>query len=377
VNILHVNMSLDSVNGGTVERIRQLHISMQQLGGVSSHVLSIATGESPALSPSDDVTLLPCWNRRWYLPAPKFFTMYRWVCWADVIHIMNHWTIFNAIIYWMARMMGKPYVICPAGALPLFGRSTGFKRWYNRLVGKALVKNSAAAITIAADEIKELNKYGVPEERIQHIPNGVRFDDFSCSDGQAFRDVIGLGSADFLLFVGRLNAIKGPDILLDAFVEMSSRFPLLHLVFAGPDGGLLEDMKSKAVKEGVADRVHFAGFVAGHLKASAYHGASLLVVPSRQEAMSIVALEGAVCGIPVLLTDQCGFDALAQHGAARLTQANPSSIAEAIIELMADSELRKEMGRRGRCLAIECYTWDIAARRCVDMFESVLGATRR
>jgi len=377
MNVLHVNMSLDSVTGGgTVERIRQLHEAMQNMEGISSRVISVAVADSSALPESENVVLLPCWNRRWYLPAPKLITMYKMVRQADVVHLMNHWTILNAMIYWMARMTRTPYVICPAGALPLFGRSQGFKFWYNRLVGTALVKKSAAAIVVAEDEVEVLTQYGVMKEDIKHIPNGVRLEDFNYDDEQLFRKHAGVGDANYLLFVGRLNEIKGPDILLNAFISISSTFPELHLVFTGPDGGLLDELKSKTEQGDLEARVHFAGYAGGELKSSAYHGASLLVVPSRQEAMSIVALEGAVCAIPVLLTDRCGFDLLAESGAARLTEADSCSIAKVISELMTDTDLRNEMGAKGKALATNSFTWDIAARRHVTLFRQCLESSR-
>jgi len=374
MNILHVNMSLDPVTGGgTVERIRQLHEAMGEMEGITSRVLSVAVADSSALPESENVVLLPCWSRRWYLPAPKLFAMYHMVRQADVIHLMNHWTIINAMIYWMARLAGKPYVICPAGALPLFGRSQGFKRWYNKVVGSALVKNAAAAIVVAEDETEALNQYGIFADHIQHIPNGVRVADFSCTDERLFREYAGIGHADYILFVGRLNEIKGPDILLDAFITLSVAYPDLHLVFAGPDGGMLDRLKRAAAQADLTERVHLCGYAGGELKSSAYHGASLLVVPSRQEAMSIVALEGAICGRAVVLTDRCGFDALAEAGAARLTDADSGSIANVISELMADANLRKSMGVKGQELALNSYTWSIAARRHVELFRQCMN----
>jgi len=370
MNILHVNMSLDSVTGGgTVERIRQLHLAMSALPGICSRVLSLQLSATPALPESDDVVLLPCWSRRWYLPAPKLLTMYRMVRQADVIHLMNHWTFINAAIYWLARLTRTPYIICPAGALPLFGRSQGFKRWYNRLVGTALVRNCAAAIAISEDEIPLLQTYGVVQEHILHIPNGVREQDFCCSDTGLFRQQVEIADEAYLLFVGRLNQIKGPDLLLDAFVSIADQFPHLHLIFAGPDGGMLDSLQQAATESGLIKRIHFAGYVGGELKSSAYHGASLLVVPSRQEAMSIVALEGAVCGIPVVLTDCCGFDQLRSAGAALLAEASAPSLAENIVVLMADEELRMQMGKSGRRFALERYTWHIAAGRYIEIFK--------
>ncbi len=370
MNILHVNMSLDPVSGGgTVERIRQLHESMRKMEGTASRILSVSVAASSALPESADVVLLPCWNRRWYLPAPKLLAIYRMVCRADIIHLMNHWTIINAIVYWIARLAKKPHVVSPAGALSIFGRSKMFKLCYNRLVGRALIGNAVAAIAITEDEVETLRRHGVSAERIEHIPNGVRLEDFACEDEDPFRKHAGLGDADYLLFVGRLNEIKGPDLLLDAFIKLSADFPELHLVFAGPDGGMGELLKKRAREEGLVDRVHFAGYVGGELKSSAYHGASLLVVPSRQEAMSIVALEGAVCGVPVVLTDRCGFDALAEAGAARLSGADSSELAKVVGGLMTDPDLRNEMGGKGRRLAAASYTWDIAAERHLKLFK--------
>jgi len=368
MHILHVNMSLDSVTGGgTVERVRQLHLAISILPGVQSRVLSLKLSTTPALTESGDVVFLPCWSKRWYVPAPKLLTMYRLVREADVVHLMNHWTFINAIIYWLARLTDTPYIICPAGALPLFGRTQGFKRWYNRLVGAALVRNCSAAIAIAADEAAVLQQYGVASERIFHIPNGVREMDFSFDDASLFRQNVGIEDDPYVLFVGRLNEIKGPDLLLDAFVSIANQFSHLHLVFAGPDGGMLEALQQAAKAAELDERIHFAGYAGGDLKSSAYYGASLLVVPSRQEAMSIVALEGAVCGIPVVLTDQCGFDQLRDAGAALLAEASSASLAESIASLVADEKLRRQMGVAGRRFALEKYTWNIAAGHYIEI----------
>lgn len=372
MNILHVNMSLDAVTGGgTVERIRQLHQSMSAMEGVHSRILSVAIGEKPALSSFDDIVLLPCWSSRWYLPAPKLGTIWRMVREADMVHLMNHWTILNALVYWMARLSGTPYVVCPAGALPLFGRSQGFKRWYNRLVGRALVRNASAAIVIAEDETKQLNEYGVDSEQVCHIPNGVRPEDFECREARLFRELAGISGGEYLLFVGRLNEIKGPDLLLEAFIDIAVDFPDLHLAFAGPDGGMLEMLKGRAAEAGLESRVHFAGYTGGRIKSSAYHGAKMLVVPSRSEAMSIVALEAVMCATPVVLTDRCGFEALAEAGAGRECEAKAASIAGALRELLPDEPCLKQMGQNGYALAESTYTWDIAAARHVELFKSL------
>jgi glycosyltransferase involved in cell wall biosynthesis len=364
---------MDAVTGGgTVERVRQLHEHMRLMDGISSRVLSVAVSDASGLPPSDDIVVLPCWNKRWYLPGPKLLMIYRMVKQADVIHLMNHWTLLNVLVYWMAWLAKTPYVVCPAGALPLFGRSLGLKRWYNRIAGRALIRNASAAIAIAEEEREQLLEYGVANNRIHHIPNGVRPEDFACKDGKLFREHAGLGDNDYLLFVGRLNEIKGPDLLLEAFIDISAEFPDLHLALAGPDGGMLESLQARAEEAGIADRVHFAGYTGGKNKSSAYHGAKILVVPSRQEAMSIVALEAAISATPVVLTDRCGFPAMAEVGAGKECKADVASIAEALRELVPDAALLERMGEQGRELAMSAYTWDISALRHIGLFETCI-----
>jgi len=372
-------MSFDPVTGGgTVERVRQLHMAMRELDGVSSKILSLAVGQAQKTDEDHDVILLPCLSRRWYLPAPKLMTIWRQVKWADAIILMNHWTALNTLVYWMARLTGKPYLVCPAGALPMFGRSQLFKRFYNAVVGRSLIANADAVIAIAEDESIDMQNYGMDIGRIHHIPNGVRVEDFAYNDDSLFRRHAGLKEADdYLLFVGRLNSIKGPDLLLEAFAAMATDYPGLHLVYIGPDGGLLQKLENRAAQAGLDDRIHFSGYAGGHLKSSAIHGASILVVPSRQEAMSIVALEAAVCSTPVILTDRCGFEALAEAGGGKLVEAASESIANAIRILMDDEALRRRMGQNGMELALNHYSWKIAAERHVALVRGLKRETTK
>ena len=303
---------------------------------------------------------------------PKLPTIWRTVAWADVIHLMNHWTVLNALVYLCARLLGRPYVVCPAGSLVMFGRSLGIKRLYTQLIGKRMLKNAGAFIAVAADEAAVAIGNGVKKERIYHIPNGVCEEDFSYTDPMLFKTKAGLGEAPYILFLGRLNAIKGPDLLLEAFVEVAQRFPEHWLVFAGPDGGMKSELEEKAIQYGLQERVCFAGFVGGDAKSSAYYGADLLVVPSRKEAMSIVALEAAMTSTPVVLTDSCGFEALVDAGGAVMASVQAKSIAQSICAVLGDTDKQLVMGKRAHCFAIEKYSWDIAVKQFLGIFRSLV-----
>lgn len=380
MNILNVNTSLDPIlGGGTTERTVKLTLALDELEGVEARVLAMNAGTKNLKSvpiPLSQTVILPCWNQRWYLPAPHFLKIYRIVAWADVIHLMNHWTLLNAGVYWMARWMKKPYVVCPAGALKIYGRSPTLKRLYNFLVGRSIIKNADALIAITEDEAALFQQAGVPDKKIAHIPNGVWERDFTCKDENLFRENSKLGESPFLLYVGRLNSIKGPDILLEAFSRIANKYPELHLALVGPDGGMLGELKSQIEQNGLSDKVHLIGFAGGDLKSSAYHGAELLVVPSRHEAMSIVALEAGICGTPVLLSDQCGFDALAEAGGGRITSIDIDAMAQSIETMLEDRAALKEMGSRAQQFIRDHFSWSIAAKNHLDLYRKIVPAKK-
>lgn len=366
-------MSMDTVmGGGSVERTLKLHQTLNTFPNVNSKILSIDSGQKnkPDI-PEKEIIQLPCWNRRWYLPVPRLKVVRELLRWADVVHIMNHWTIINAWVYLLVRVMKKPYVVCPAGSLTIFGRSIILKKLYQFIIGHKLIQNASAGIVISDDEINDLKKDGLKSNLIHHIPNGVSEDDFKFDDPRLFRQTINLDKDEpYILFVGRLNKIKGPDLLLDAFISINDDVPQ-HLVFVGPDEGMQSSLIQTVSENNLTERVHFAGFIGGDLKSSAYHGAALLVVPSRHEAMSIVALEAAITGTPVLLTNQCGFSALVEADGAIEVSPTVDGLKKGLRKLLLSPEKLRDMCDSGRLFAQKNYTWKIIADQYMNIFSKL------
>lgn len=357
MKILHVNMSLNSVTGGgTVERTLQLHNTLIKLG-IDSQLLTIHDPNNDAVKHSQkNVTYLPCLNKRWFIPTPSTSKIKELVKQADVIHLMNHWTLLNILVYIQARKQKKPYIVCPAGALTIFGRSRIKKNLYQRVIGKSILSNASAAIAISPDEVQQLEVNGVDPQVIFQIPNGINETDFDYADGDLFRKSSGIDRVPYILFLGRLNSIKGPDLLIEAYAKISDHVQH-NLAIAGPDDGMEEQLKQLVLKLGLKGRVFFTGHLAGDLKSSAYHGADLMVIPSRHEAMSIVALEAAISGTPVLLTDRCGFSAMADAGGAIETPATTIGLSKGLETMLVEECGIEKMGIQGRTFAQENYSW--------------------
>jgi len=373
MNILIVNMSVDPVlGGGTVERTRQLAKELQKLPDTKAKVLSTTAGLNDKATLEDDqFILLPCLSQRWYIPTPSFGTVYQSVKWADAVIIIGHWTLINAMVYVVNKVIKRPCLFCPAGALHIFGRSGMIKRIYNTVVGNSILKGASRVVAIPHEERNLFCKLGVPRKKTAVIPNGISPEDFLCSDTKSFRINNAIGNFPFLLFMGRLNEIKGPDILLCSFMRLAINLPEWHLVFAGPDGGMGKILKKDVKEYGLESRVHFIGFVSGEEKSKAYHAAEILVVPSRLEAMSIVALEAGICATPVVMTDQCGFTELVDAGGGLEVPVSVTSLADTLSHLMEDRQRIQEMGMKAKIFINKNYTWEIAAKAhrqlCIDV----------
>jgi glycosyltransferase involved in cell wall biosynthesis len=374
MRVLNVNVLLDPVTGGgTAERTFQMSRSLAR-AGVECAILTTDIGlTADRIKQLGDVNViaLPCISKRFYVVKFPWHQLKVLMASVDVIHLMGHWSMLNVLVTLLARQTGTPYVVCPAGELPLFGRSRWIKQLFNILIGYRIVREAAGYIAVTPDEIPAYARYGVSDAQVTVIPNGINEADFSTDGASQFTVHFGLGAAPFILFMGRLNPIKGPDLLLEAFSVIAHMHPQLHLVFAGPDGGLLGSLQTMTRERGLAERVHFIGYVAGREKAEAYRAAELLVIPSRQEAMSIVVLEAGIVGTPVLLTDRCGFDEVATVGGGQVVAATADGLAAGLESLLADRPALKGMGARLQAHVRQHFTWDVIVRRFQDLYRKI------
>jgi glycosyltransferase involved in cell wall biosynthesis len=379
MHVLNVNMTLDAVGGGgTAERTLQISRFLSKRG-VHCAVLSTDWGWSPARArefAGIEVITVHCFWKRFYVPHLAYKRIRDAVSRADVIHLMNHWTLLNALVYIFARCFNKPYVVCPAGALMLYGRSKFLKRLYNFLIGRRLVREADRCIAISSNEIRHFQMYGVDHDRIAVIPNGIDPEGYVSQGSVAFREKYGLGDRPFILFVGRLNRIKGPDLLIQAFCELSPEFSRHQLVFVGPDEGMLKKLQQLSAKFSADDRVHYLGYLGGDDKARAYHAAELVVVPSRQEAMSIVVLEAGIVGTPVLVTDQCGLDEIANIDGGRVVPATAEGLKEGLAAMLKDPERLHAMGKNLQTFTRERFSWDSIVAEYLSLYGGILSRSK-
>ena len=373
-------MSLDPVTGGgTAERTLQISRSLVRTGhqctilttdrGLTSDYIHYCENSGVRL-----VALSSLWQP-FYIPKPSQWVIKKLVGSVDVIHLMSHWTVINIMAYYAVKQCMKPYVVCPAGCLPIFGRYKILKQLYNHLIGRKIILQANGCIAISSNEIDHFRSYGVQPEHVSVIPNGINPDDFPESDGKKFRLRYGIGNAPLILFIGRLDLIKGPDMLLDAFGLCSQDEQLKehHLVFAGPDEGMLSGLKDVVQAAGMNGRVHFTGYIGGDEKVDAYRAADFLVIPSRQEAMSIVVLEAGITGTPVLITDRCGFDDVAAVTGGMVVEASVDGLRKGLLVMAGNPAKLRIMGQNLKKYTSEHFLWDQMVKRHIELFSKIIS----
>ena len=375
MKVLNVVTSLDPITGGGgTERTVQMSLFLVK-NGMECNILTTNYGlTSERIKALDGINViaLPCLFKRFYVPKFSYKHLKNIIKSVDIVHIMGHWTFLNALVYIILRSLNKPYVVCPAGTLPIYGRSKFKKLLYNWLIGNKLISNAKGHIAVTKGEMPHFQSYGVDSNNVLIIPNGINQDDFKEADTVGFRKKYGIGDKPFIMFLGRLNHIKGPDLLLEAFYRIKDDLTDYNLLFVGPDGGMLSGLKDIVFKRGMDDRVHFINYLGGMDKSKAYHAADLLVIPSRQEAMSIVVLEAGATGTPVLITDQCGFNEIADINGGLVVSASAEGIKQGLLTLLKNQNDLKSRGSNIKKYVFEDFMWSGIISKYLQLYEQIL-----
>ena len=248
---------------------------------------------------------------------------------------------------------------------------TGDPEPQRRIDAELAVMRCSDAITAScAAEAQQLQRlYGVPRERIQLVPPGVIHAFFSPGDRRGAQRALGMRAdgRPVLLFVGRIQPLKGVDVAIGALAGLE-RCDAELLIVGGPSGpdGDVEAAKARALAEelGVDGRIHWIEPQPHHRLATYYRAADVCVVPSRSESFGLVALEAAACGIPVVAAAVGGLRTLVDHGRTGhlVERRDPDAFADRIAEVLRDEAAAARMGAEAAAHARN-FTWSTTAAR--------------
>ncbi len=295
----------------------------------------------------------------------------------DVIHCHGLWHFGTLAPFLLDRTVAK--VITIHGVLDrwVYAHNTWKKRLIDTLAQKAYLRRADLVQINNTDERADVLHYlGEPHPNLVIIPNGVRMSDFAHlpPKGQ-FRATFGLpADQKLILFMSRLNAKKGLDLLLPAFRDYVRQRPGAVLVLAGGDDGYEAEARQFIEQHGLGDAVRMVGMLTGDDKRAALADADLFTLPSYSEGFSMAVLEAMAAGTPTLVSNRVGFgDAIRQHEAAGLiAELTPDGVRAGLERMLGDEVLRQTVSRNATALLRAQYDIDIVAKRLLDEYEKVV-----
>ena len=256
---------------------------------------------------------------------------------------------------------------------------------HSRIIGEAqVVEASDRLLASTPDEAEQLTAlYDADPTRVRTVAPGVDLDVFCPGDRAAARRRLGIApDAAVLLFVGRIQPLKGPDVMLRAAAQLVRSDPSLRdrlevVVVGGPSGtGLAhpEQMDKLAVDLGIRDVTRFVRPVSQPTLADYYRAATVTVLPSHNESFGLVAVESQACGTPVVAARVGGLRAVVVDGRSGLLVDGhePTDYAAAIGRIVSDTTLQQRL-RRGAVEHASGFGWSRTAEGVVDVYAEALA----
>ncbi len=225
-----------------------------------------------------------------------------------------------------------------------------------------------------------------PGSKVQVIPCGVDLRLFKPIPRSRAKKYLGLSPRDFILYVGRIDAVKGIDVLIRAFHRLS-RTPLkdgqgLGLIIIGGELDIdsrnmsqeMRELRKMVMSLNLQERVAFWGAQRQDLLPYFYSAAKAIILPSRYESFGMVALEAMACGTPVIASRVGGLQYTVENDQSGLLFAEGDwrALAECIREIVENRRLREKLISKA-LVRVKQYSWPKIARKILSFYEALKG----
>lgn len=297
----------------------------------------------------------------------------------EVVH-SHYWLSAVAGDELAAMWGGVPHVVMfhTLAEVKLRARASEREPEVRREAERRLV-HAVDRIVAATEHERQLLKqlYGVPPQRVSVIPLGVDREQFQPRDRQAARRALGLdAAAHVVLAVGRLEPLKGLDILIEAIAEMTERDRVCVVIVGGDQRAAGERARLRAVAEraGVLHQVHFVGAVPHAALGAYYNAADVVVMPSFYESFGLVAVEALASGVPVVASRVGGLTSTVGDGRTGylVPWRCPGPFAEKLDLLLKNDDLRASLGDAA-ARSMEPYAWEAVADALLLLYGELAG----
>ena len=291
----------------------------------------------------------------------------------DIIAIQDFRSFMSIVIHRICRRYNIPYIIQARGSLPYDEGNYLFKKLYDIAIGRKILREASKVIALSKTEVKQYINFGIEKNKIEIIPNGINVADYQAlPDKGAFLQKNNFSPNEkIILSLGRLNKIKGIDLLLKAFAKVVNEISNVTLVIAGPDDGDLPRLKNLVMELKINEKVFFVGPLYGNDKLEAYCDATVFVLSSIYEVFGNTVIESLACGTPVIATSGCHIADVVSH-AGIVVDYDADQLKDAILSLVKDENLAKNLGKKGRDLVFKQFDQDIIIDKVIQIYQECI-----
>lgn len=292
----------------------------------------------------------------------------------DVVHLNGYRCPMMLQAAKAARKAAVPIVTQPLGTLPIVSNSHWVKLFYDRLFGRGELDGISALIALQDTERRQALAHGIPEDRIEMIPIGiVPIAQEAPAEPGDFRRRFHLDpDRPLILFLGRINKIKGTDMLIEAFARLENVDAQLAIV--GPDDGQLAEVESLVQRYDLDGRVHITGLIPESDKVAAFQDADLFVLPSRYDAYPTTIMEACLACTPMVITDGCQSASLVRDRVADVVPFDANAFAAAMRELLNNRERYDRYQGNCRKMVADHFSIGAVVDRLEALYERVIAA---
>lgn len=297
----------------------------------------------------------------------------------DIDIINAHWAIPSGFIATFTKKLHeKPVLITLYGAelFPVIKEKSRIMKW---MISYAL--NSAEKVVGISDVTCNAGKELSNRRDIEILPDGIDTETFNPkTNGDEIRKRYELENYYLIFSCGRMVERKGFRYLIEAMPYILKEFSKTKFIVGG-DGPERKNLENLAGNLGIKDNVIFPGFIPDENFPKYMKACHVFVLPSivgskgDTEGSATILLEAMACGTPVVGTKVGGipYGIKDRLGGFLVEQKNPKQLAEKIVILLENQNLRKEMGEVGRIYVEENFSWEKIAKKYVERFEDMVG----
>lgn len=275
------------------------------------------------------------------------------------------------------KRRNMPFIVTPHGSTPLTVEmsigSMGLKLLYDMFFG-CPAKLATLFVASCTMEVNQLKRIGVPISHIRLIPSGVDFDEFNDADPDRLRARLDLEGKRVVVWVGRVNVVKGLDFLLASYRRIPESVPCTHLLLLGRDAGYGDKLQALIKRYNLESHVTWIQNPTRRDIVDGFHMGEVFPLVSRYEASPLVLFEAGASMCPIVATQVGGLPELVEDRVNGLTvpYGDVPALMTALRILLTDKAVGEQLASAMRRMVEKKHSYRVLAKQKEALFKEIL-----